>query len=151
MSIDLLQNPLGVHAGLAIGLPPAGVGVFALKNIAFSAGLTIPFLDGKPVVDFGFARRDNPFLLAVSLFGGGGFFHIELDTDGIRMLEAAFEFGAVAALDIGVASGEVHIMAGIYFKMEKQLVADGRRQGDDGLLAHRLPALRRRGSRCSAS
>lgn len=123
VSIDLLQNPLGVHAGLTIGLPPAGVGVFALKNIAFSAGLTIPFLDGKPVVDFGFARRDNPFLLAVALLGGGGFFHIELDTDGIRMLEAAFEFGAVAALDIGVASGEVHIMAGIYFKMEKQLVA----------------------------
>jgi hypothetical protein len=38
----------------------------------------------------------------------------------MRLLEAAFEFGAVAALDIGVASGEVHIMAGIYFKMEKK-------------------------------
>jgi hypothetical protein len=38
------------------------------------------------------------------------------------MLEASFEFGATAALDIGVASGEVHIMAGIYFKMEKKPV-----------------------------
>ena len=37
-----------------------------------------------------------------------------------------FEFGAVAALDIGVASGEVHIMAGIYFKMErKQITVEG--------------------------
>jgi hypothetical protein len=75
------------------------------------------------VVEFGFARRDKPFLLAVMIFGGGGFFHLELDTDGMRMLEAAFEFGATAALDIGVASGEVHIMAGIYFKMEKKKIA----------------------------
>jgi hypothetical protein len=120
VSIDLIQNPLGVKAGLSIGLPPATVGVFALKNIAFSAGLTIPFSDGKPVVEFGFASRDKPFLLAVMIFGGSGFFHLELDTDGMRLLEAAFEFGATAALDIGVASGEVHIMAGIYFKMEKK-------------------------------
>jgi hypothetical protein len=126
VSIDMLQSPLGVRAGLAIGLPPASVGVFSLKNIAFSAGLTIPFLDGKPVVEFGFARRDNPFLLAVAFLGGGGFFHIDLDTEGIRMLEAAFEFGAVAALDIGVASGEVHIMAGIYFKMEKKVQPGGK-------------------------
>ena len=120
VSIDLIQNPPGVKAGLSIGLPPATVGVFALKNIAFSAGLTIPFLDGKPVVEFGFASRDKPFLLAVMIFGGSGFFHLELDTDGMRLLEAAFEFGATAALDIGVASGDVHIMAGIYFKMEKK-------------------------------
>src|SRR5262249_52133068 len=124
VSIDLLQNPLAVKAGLAISLPPASVGVFSLKNIAFSAGLTIPLLDGKPIVDFGFARRDNPFLLAIAFLGGGGFFHIEIDTGGIRMLEAAFEFGAVAALDIGVASGEVHMMAGIYFKMEKKKIAE---------------------------
>lgn len=120
VSIDLSQNPLGVRAGLALALPPVSVGVFTLQNIAFSASLTVPFLDGKPVIDFGFARRDNPFLLAIAIFGGGGFFHIEVDTDGVRMLEASFEFGAVAALNIGVASGEVHIMAGIYFKMEKK-------------------------------
>jgi hypothetical protein len=122
VSIDLIDNPLGIKAGLSIGLPPATVGVLALKNIAFSAGLTVPFDKGKPIVEFGFASRDKPFLLAVMIFGGGGFFHLELDTDGMRLLEAAFEFGATAALDIGVASGEVHIMAGIYFKMEKKPV-----------------------------
>jgi hypothetical protein len=124
VSIDLIDQPLGVRAGLEIGLPPAAVGVFALQNISFAAGLTIPFLEGKPVFDFAFARRDNPFMLTVSLFGGGGFFRIELDTAGLRVLEAAFEFGAAASIDIGVASGEVHIMAGIYFKMEKRPIPD---------------------------
>ena len=122
VSIDLITNPLGVKAGLAISLPPAAVGVFALQNISFAAGLTIPFLEGKPIVNFAFARRDNPFNLTIAFLGGGGFFGIEIDTDGIRMLEAAFEFGAMAALNLGVASGEVHIMAGIYFKMEKRMV-----------------------------
>ncbi len=124
VSIDIISDPVGIKAGLEIALPPATVGVFALKNISFSAGLTVPFVDGKPVVEFGFARRDAQFLLAVLIFGGGGFFHLELDTDGIRKLEAAFEFGATAALDIGVASGEVHVMAGIYFAMEKKTLPD---------------------------
>ncbi len=117
VSIDLIQNPLGVKASVDIALPPASVGIFSLRNIDFAADLTITFLEGKPTLDFSFARRDKHFLLTISFLGGGGFFHIGLDTSGIQILEAALEFGAAAALDLGVASGEVHLMAGIYFKM----------------------------------
>jgi hypothetical protein len=37
---------------------------------------------------------------------------------GVQILEASFEFGACVALDFGVASGSVSVMAGIYFRME---------------------------------
>ena len=117
VSIDLIKNPLGIKACYAVTIPPASVGIFSLRNIALSACLTLPFEDGKPVFDFSFARRDNHFLLAISFLGGGGFFHIGLDTSKIQILEAALEFGAAGAIDLGVASGEVHIMAGIYFSM----------------------------------
>ncbi|MCU1265341.1 MAG: hypothetical protein JWM21_1659 [Acidobacteria bacterium] len=119
-SLDLLQNPLGIKAGFSFSLPPIAVGVFALKDVSVGAALTLPFLDGKPVFDFNFCERQHPFLLTVSLFGGGGFFHLQLDTAGIKLLEAAIEFGAAAAIDIGVASGEVHIMAGIYFSLQRK-------------------------------
>jgi hypothetical protein len=109
-----------IRAGFALALPPAAVGVFALQGISLSAFLELPFSDGKPTFDFAFSERHHPFILTVSLLGGGGFFHLQLDTNGIKQLEAAFEFGAVAALDIGVASGSVHIMAGIYFAMQKK-------------------------------
>ena len=99
-------------------LPPASVGVFSLENIKLSAGLELPLLTGKPVVDFAFAERAHPFLLTVSLLGGGGFLHVQLDTEGMKMLEAAFEFGANASINLGVATGGVHIMAGIYFSMQ---------------------------------
>jgi hypothetical protein len=112
-SLDIL--PTGVKVGFAISLPPADIGVFSLDNIKFAAGLTLPFFSGSPVLDLAFAERANMFTLTVSMFGGGGFFHLQLDTAGIKMLEAAFEFGAAISMDIGVASGGVHVMAGIYF------------------------------------
>jgi hypothetical protein len=117
-SLDI--SPTGIRAGFAFALPPVSVGVFSLKDVSLGAALTLPFLDGKPVFDFNVSERAHPFLLAVAIFGGGGFFHLQLDTAGIKELEAAFEFGATAALDIGVASGEVHVMAGIYFSMQRK-------------------------------
>ncbi len=118
--LELLNNPPGIRAGFSFALPPITVGVFALKDVSLGAALTLPFLTGKPVFDFNVSERAHPFLLSVAIFGGGGFFHLQLDTAGVKMLEASFEFGATAALDIGVASGEVHIMAGIYFAMQRK-------------------------------
>jgi hypothetical protein len=117
-SLDIA--PTGIRAGFAIGLPPVAVGVFALKDVSLGAALTLPFTDGKPVFDFNVSTREHPFLLSVSIFGGGGFFHLQLDTAGMKELEAALEFGVTASLDIGVASGSVHMMAGIYFSLERQ-------------------------------
>ena len=117
-SLDIA--PTGIRAGFAFALPPIAVGVFSLKDVSLGAALTLPFLDGKPTFDFNVSERAHPFLLAVAIFGGGGFFHLQLDTAGMKMLEASFEFGATAALDIGVASGEVHIMAGIYFSLQRK-------------------------------
>ena len=117
-SLDI--SPAGIRAGFELALPPLAIGVFALKDVALGAALTLPFLDGKPVFDFNVSQRCHPFQLAVAFFAGGGFFHLQLDTAGIKQLEVALEFGAAAAIDIGVASGEVHIMAGIYFSLQRK-------------------------------
>ncbi len=108
-----------IRVGFAIGLPPVAVGVFALKDVSLSAALELPFADGNPVFDFGISERQHPFNLTIAFFGGGGFFHLQLDTQqGLRVVEAAFEFGASVSINLGVASGGVYIMAGIYFKLE---------------------------------
>ncbi len=118
-SLDV--SPTQIHVGYGIGLPPATIGVFTMKNLSFAAGLILPFLSGKPEVDFAFASRHQPFCLTVSLLGGGGFVHLQLNTEvGMRLLEVALEFGASADLDIGVASGSVHVFAGIYFSMQNK-------------------------------
>ncbi len=115
-SLELI--PSGIRAGFSFAVPPVAVGVFALKDIVLGAYLTLPFATGKPTFDFNVSERHKPFVLTVAFFGGGGFLHLQVDTKGVRQLEAALEFGANASIDLGVASGGVHFMAGIYFGMK---------------------------------
>lgn len=117
---SLDTSPTGIRAGFDFALPPLAIGVFALKDVRLGASLTLPFLNGKPTFDFNVSERSHPFQLAVAFFAGGGFFHLQLDTAGMKQLEAALEFGAAASIDIGVASGEVHMMAGIYFSLQRK-------------------------------
>jgi hypothetical protein len=114
-SIQLQSDKIRVS--YTLGLPPISVGVFSLENIAIMAAVDLPYLDGKPAFEFAFASRSKPFLITVECLGGGGFVHLIVDADGVQMVEGALEFGGEFSLDLGVASGGVHIMAGIYFKL----------------------------------
>ncbi|HWF82267.1 MAG TPA: hypothetical protein VN695_16935 [Streptosporangiaceae bacterium] len=115
-SIDVSAS--GINASYSLALPDVTVGVFSLSNLSINAGLNIPF-DGSPVrVRFGLCTQDNPFLLTVWIFGGGGYFSLALGADGIEELQVELEFGAAVSIDLGVASGGVSIMAGIYFSLQ---------------------------------
>ena len=103
-SLDIA--PTGIRAGFELALPPVAVGVFALKDITLGAAITLPFLSGKPSFDFNVSQRCHPFQVAVAFFAGGGFFHLQLDTAGMKQLEAAIEFGAAASIDIGVGAAK---------------------------------------------
>ncbi len=137
---SLTVTAAGIRAGFSVGLPPLEIGVFALKDVSLGAALTLPFLDGKPVLDFNVSERANPFQLRVAFFAGGGFFHLQMDTQGMRQLEASLEFGAAFGLSIAVATGEVHAMAGIYFAITRE---------DDGKSYCTLTGFMRLGGRLS--
>ncbi|MGY1901171.1 hypothetical protein [Nocardia gipuzkoensis] len=111
-------TPAGIRSSFSLALPSLAVGVFSLQNLGLGASFAIPFTTGALTVSFNFSTREQPFLLTVSLFGGGGFFGLAIDPNGVQILEAAIEFGASVAIDLGVAQGGVHVMAGIYFKIE---------------------------------
>ena len=110
-------TPEGISAGYSLGLPTIGVGIFSLENIGLSAELTLPFVDKPARFRFALSERHDPFLVTVSLFGGGGFFSLGVQAGGPLEVEASIEFGGNISLDIIVASGGVHVMAGIYFKL----------------------------------
>lgn len=112
---SLSVTPSGISAAYSLTLPAIGVGIFALSNASLGAAFRLPF-DGAPAsVKFNFSRRDAPFSLTVSLLGGGGFFAIGVSAEGVNEIEAALEFGAAIAINLGVASGSVEVKAGIYF------------------------------------
>jgi hypothetical protein len=112
-------TPKGIDAGFNVGLPSIAVGVLNISNLSLGAGFTVPFI-GQPLsTRFNFCTREQPFCLTVWMFGGGGFFGITIDPHGVQILEASLEFGAAVSIDLGVASGGVSVMAGIYFRMEQ--------------------------------
>jgi hypothetical protein len=116
-SLDVTSD--GITAGYTLPIPSIGVGVFSLENISLSAALTLPFFTPNPIrFRFAFCERQHPFNITVSLLGGGGFFGITVGPDGVEILEASIEVGANVSIDVVVASGNVHIMAGVYLKYD---------------------------------
>lgn len=117
LDLVLPPNPqAGVTVGFTQGVPTVGVGIFSLENLSFSASFYLPFISAPANLRLAFCERHQPFTLTVSLLGGGGFFAIDIGMDGVRQIEAALEFGASVALNLGVASGSATVMGGVYYQ-----------------------------------
>jgi hypothetical protein len=118
-------GPEGLTAGFSLALPNVAVGVFALSNVSLGADVQVPFLGNAVTVGFNFCTRERPFTLQVTFIGGGGWFLMRLSPDGLDVLELGLEAGATLSIDLGVASGSVSAMVGVYIRLE----------GDAGSLA----------------
>ena len=111
-------TPGGIKAGFDLALPDIPLGVLNLTQVSLGAEVNVPFIGESLDFRFSFCTRERPFHLTVWVFGGGGFFAITVTPKECKILEAAFEFGACASIDFGVASGSVEVMAGIYFRLQ---------------------------------
>jgi len=112
-------QPTGLNASYSLTLPTVQVGVCSIQNISLGAGFNISFTGDAPSARFNFAERHAPFCITVSLFGGGGFFAMVIDSAGMKEVEASLEFGARAEINLGVASGGVYVKGGFYFHLER--------------------------------
>jgi hypothetical protein len=109
----------GIDIGYSLGLPPVAIGIFQLTDVSLGADLTLPFTGNKPRLRFNFCEREHPCLLTVAMLGGGAFLGFGVGLDGIELIEAAIDFGGSLAFDIGIASGGVSVLAGIYFRYDE--------------------------------
>lgn len=115
---DIKVDASGVTLKYTLAIPTIAVGIWSIQDVAFSAGIRLPF-DGSPVrLRLAFSDREKPFLVGVLIFAGGGFFAISLGADSIESLEASLEFGGQLSLSLGVASGAVYARGGIYFGLK---------------------------------
>jgi hypothetical protein len=113
--IDVLEN--SIAAGLSLHLPDIGVGIFSLTNISFQTKLMLPLGSGNLAYRFSFCERSDPFTLSVAGFAGGGFLAVEISSGEYRMVEGALEFGGSLSFNVVVASGGLHVMGGLYFRI----------------------------------
>jgi hypothetical protein len=109
-----------VTAGFDLALPSVAIGVFSLENIALGADCRVPFLGEAVTVGFNFCTKDAPFRLTVLAIGGGGWVGIRLAPKGLVLLEMGLEAGASLSLNLGVASGSVSVMIGVYMRLQEE-------------------------------
>ena len=108
-----------IRATLTLAIPTISIGVFSLSHLAFDAGVAIPY-NGDPVrFEFSLCTRENPFQLNIMMFTGGGFVGLGIGVDGVELLEFSFDFGLGISIDIGIASGQMSMVGGIYFSSKK--------------------------------
>jgi hypothetical protein len=112
--ISLFGTGLGV--GYSFALPQIAAGGFQIRGLAFEALLMLSFTGDPLKLRFYLASPQKHFLMSATIFGGGGFFGLELSSQGVDLVQGCMEFGATAALSLGVANGEVHILGGFYFE-----------------------------------
>jgi hypothetical protein len=111
---------LSVIVGFDLSLPTTDCGAFDIVGLNIYTAVKLDFTGNPLRLIFGFANPNQRFTMAYLLFGGGGFVNLEFtpDPDTTNMaVSAALEFGAIAALDFGVAAGEVHIFGGFYLSL----------------------------------
>lgn len=126
LSPILHLSGFGLTVGYELTVPPIQAGGFQLVNFGFSIALVISFANDPLKLQFYFASPDKHFLMSAGIFGGGGFLGLELRPNGVDDVRGAMEFGACAGLNLGVASGEVHIFGGVYFDFgDQQCVLTG--------------------------
>jgi hypothetical protein len=132
-------SPAKVSAGFMLCIPDLTLGALTIDNMSVKVEAELKLLSlvmgtAKDVnwdsfkkefekaftVALAFSTRDSPFHLIVYIFGGGGFLGFKVGASGLLVLEASIEFGAQAKLNLGVASGAIHVFAGIYFKLEQK-------------------------------
>jgi hypothetical protein len=114
----------GIKAGFTLSIPNIAIGMFSLENIKVAAELSVPFIGTSPLsFTFSFCERDHPFLVTVSMLGGGGYFTMTVTPKGLQHLEASIDVCAQLSINLGVAAGAVSISAG--FTIELNADKDG--------------------------
>ncbi|MBR0731088.1 hypothetical protein JQ595_20295 [Bradyrhizobium japonicum] len=111
--------PDGVVIRYAVPIPVIPLGLLNIQNLVVSTSVSLSFVPDKPAaVRFALSERNNPFQVSVSIFGGTGFFALEVSTNDVVKIEAALEFGGVASLNLIVVRGGVYLLAGIYLSIK---------------------------------
>jgi hypothetical protein len=111
-------QPDGVVVRFGVAIPSFAIGILSIQNIALTTSVSLPFVEKPAAVRLSLSERANPFLVSVSIFGGTGFFALEMRTDGTVLIEAGIEFGGIVSINLlGIVSGGVYVFAGIYFSV----------------------------------
>lgn len=115
-----------IVARAGFNLPNISIGVFAIQHLSVAAVVTLPLLGNTPLsLGVDFASRQDHFVAAVGILGGGGYLMLRFGPDGVQSVEFSIEAGGVVSLDLAVAHGSAHVMIGVGMTYDRAHASDG--------------------------
>ncbi|TGD72198.1 hypothetical protein E4634_16150 [Mangrovimicrobium sediminis] len=112
-----LSSGPGIEAGYGLDLGVISFGAMSFFNVSLNAATLLFFNGEKARFRAALSRRDAPFTISYTPYGGSGFFAIEATAHGVEAFEASIEFGVAGSFGFGPLTGQGRIMAGIYVRV----------------------------------
>jgi anion-transporting ArsA/GET3 family ATPase len=107
-----------IVAGFRFALPPIDTGGMTIRDARLEFAISIPF-NGEPVrFRFGLSRKSDPFVVAITLMGGGGWFALGIGADGVDLIDIGIEAGLAGSISVGPVSGFGRIMVGVFLRKD---------------------------------
>lgn len=118
ISVNLTGS--GAEVGLpSFALPAFEIGAFSLKNLRINSALILSFRSDPMLFRFNFSSVDDPFLVAVGIYGGEGSILLDLSSRNLEKFEFRLGFGLVGSLDLVVAKGTAAVLGGLRYSSVK--------------------------------
>ncbi|WP_342087720.1 hypothetical protein [Dyadobacter sp. OTU695] len=131
--LKVLLHPKRIGVSYSFAIPNITGGVFNLSKLRFTVGVILPLsttTKGMPIsTSFAVGAIDDKFVVSAGIFGGRGYFNLVTTGKRLQRIETAIEFGGYLGINLGgIATGEVYLMAGVFFSYdysEQKLILSG--------------------------
>ncbi|OBY25604.1 hypothetical protein A9D60_21455 [Leisingera sp. JC1] len=106
----------GIQAGYRINIPGITFGAATFLNVGIVASAVLPFDDSEALFSVGISTRNDPFIILIGAWGGGG--HFALYSNGREMLgfDVSFVFAGGGAIAAGPLTLRGRVSVGIFIR-----------------------------------
>lgn len=114
--ISIQISSAGVIVTLpSFNLPAITMGAFNLQNLSIGSSVELSFRSEPILYKCNFSTPQNPFLVSITIYGGGGAVTLVTDIRRVVLFSATFTFGAFATLNLYIASGSAAVLGGLTY------------------------------------
>ncbi len=121
-SFEIDVNPRRIRVLLpTVKVPSIEMGFFGLSGLKINSYLELPFKTNnneRLTFTYLFSTRRDQFQVSVCGWSGSGFLGLKTTTKNIVQCQVAIQFGAIAAVDLGVGKGQLFIFGGFYYSRQ---------------------------------
>lgn len=106
----------GIVAGYRLSLPAMTFGAANFLNVGIVAGAMLPFDNREALFSVGISSRNDPFIITIGVWGGGGHFTLYSNGQDMVGFDVGFVFGGAGEIAAGPLQARGRVSVGIFLR-----------------------------------